>query len=371
VVTVTLDHASASNITMTFFTTNATAEYPDDYAYSNGTLTIQAGATSATVTIKVEGDTEDEGVSETFGLWFDNAVNAGFSDSNAVCTIIDDETIEMDVYGNGLMITNNDVTPRVDDNTEFGNATMAEGGLTAFRSPGGVVEVDENLGGTDVEWTLDGSVLSDVLTADGNYTYIIDGTFDSGDCTFMLYATNYGFSIPANATILGVQLEYQKYSPTDDSIDRVVRLVIDGAKQGEDKSITSVMWPDVHSNTVYGGPADTWGLSLTPSNINASGFGIAVAAEATAGNEDVYIDHLGLRVYYDVPGDDVTNFLEHTFVVTNSGGAEVCLTGTPVVVISGAHSNDFVVTADPATNIPGGTDRLWCLRAIQVSLRAT
>jgi hypothetical protein len=44
-----------------------------------------------------------------------------------------------------------------------------------------------------------------------------------------------------------------------------------------------------------------------------------------------------------------------TFTIANTGDATLSLTGTPVVVVSGAHSNDFTVTLDPTNAIAAGT----------------
>lgn len=46
--------------------------------------------------------------------------------------------------------------------------------------------------------------------------------------------------------------------------------------------------------------------------------------------------------------------LSHIFTITNAGRGELELTGTPYVVITGAHTNDFRVTAQPTTPVAGG-----------------
>ena len=52
----------------------------------------------------------------------------------------------------------------------------------------------------------------------------------------------------------------------------------------------------------------------------------------------------------------IDNTASQTFVIGNSGLAELGLTGAPLVEISGPHAGDFVVTATPASIIPVGGD---------------
>ncbi len=45
--------------------------------------------------------------------------------------------------------------------------------------------------------------------------------------------------------------------------------------------------------------------------------------------------------------------LQHTFTIENTGAATLTLTGAPIVEISGANGGDFVIVAQPASQIPG------------------
>lgn len=53
---------------------------------------------------------------------------------------------------------------------------------------------------------------------------------------------------------------------------------------------------------------------------------------------------------------------EHTFTVENRGDAEVQLTGTPAVAMTGPHASDFTVTAQPASPIPPGGSATFKVR---------
>lgn len=122
--------------------------------------------------------------------------------------------------------------------------------------------------------------------------------------------------------------------------DNSVRLVVGGSVTGDDKASGS-FWPgsDPDSYVSYGSSSDDWSASLTPTNVNASDFGVAVScksafsgpsvsyylkatnfgfsipAEATingvvfelerwtagGSGRDPRIDHMRLTVYYTVP----------------------------------------------------------------------
>jgi len=52
--------------------------------------------------------------------------------------------------------------------------------------------------------------------------------------------------------------------------------------------------------------------------------------------------------------DVTTGQVDHTFTIQNTGSADLNLTGTPKVVIAGAHADDFTVTADPTSTVASG-----------------
>jgi hypothetical protein len=89
--TISIAEASASDVNVDFATADDSAAAPDDYTAISGTATIAAGATSTTVTIKVQGDTTVE-PNEMFFVNLSNPVNATIDDNQGLGTIIDDDT---------------------------------------------------------------------------------------------------------------------------------------------------------------------------------------------------------------------------------------------------------------------------------------
>ena len=119
---VTLSHAADEAITVRYATFDRTATQPDDYTATTGTLTIPAGATTATISVTIVDDNLAEGtptwtkiclggvvsLCNQFGLWLDWYVNIGsetlllrldsptgavVDDGEATGTITDDEDL--------------------------------------------------------------------------------------------------------------------------------------------------------------------------------------------------------------------------------------------------------------------------------------
>ena len=88
--TVTLSAASASPITVSFGTTDGSAQAGFDYNSSSGTLTFAPGVTSQTLTVAVRGDQVRE-TDETFFMNLFNPSGVVLSDSQGQATITDDD----------------------------------------------------------------------------------------------------------------------------------------------------------------------------------------------------------------------------------------------------------------------------------------
>ncbi|MEI6622729.1 MAG: hypothetical protein WCP28_12565, partial [Actinomycetes bacterium] len=98
--------------------------------------------------------------------------------------------------------------------------------------------------------------------------------------TQYLNGTNYGFSIPAGATINGITVVINRTSTTNVNIelaDSVVQLYKGGVLSGNNKA-AGVEWPTSLGTATYGSGADLWGTTWTPAQVNSSSFGVALAA---------------------------------------------------------------------------------------------
>lgn len=116
--------------------------------------------------------------------------------------------------------------------------------------------------------------------------------------THYLKVTNFGFPVPTAATMLGVLAEVQRKALFGLINDNSVKLVKGGVISGTDKA-TGAGWPTTEAYASYGGSTDLWGLSLTPADINDSGFGIVVASSQIVGDQ-AFIDFIRLTVYFEL-----------------------------------------------------------------------
>lgn len=88
--TVTLSSSSSSTVTFGYATQNGTATAPADYTAKQGTLQMNPGTTTRTVTITVKGDRVVE-PNETFFVNITAATNASIADGQGTGTITNDD----------------------------------------------------------------------------------------------------------------------------------------------------------------------------------------------------------------------------------------------------------------------------------------
>lgn len=121
--------------------------------------------------------------------------------------------------------------------------------------------------------------------------------YPSAVTTKYLRASSFGFAIPGGATIDGVLAEAGIWSSAGGaSYDNSIKLCVGGTISGNNKA-NGTAWPASYVSKQWGGAADLWGLSLTDSDVNNSGFGFGVAC-GVGGFDQVYMDYMYLYVFY-------------------------------------------------------------------------
>jgi hypothetical protein len=119
-----------------------------------------------------------------------------------------------------------------------------------------------------------------------------------------LDATNFGFSIPSNATITGIEVRVERGASTSSAIrDNNVQLLKAGAPVGSNKAVTGSTWGSGDSTRTYGNSGDLWATTWTPAEVNASTFGLRFQARNSSGSSaTAYVDFIDIEVhYYTVP----------------------------------------------------------------------
>lgn len=92
--TISLSASSQSDVTAQWMTADGSATAGTDYQSGNGTVSIAAGQTSASLTVTVTGDTVEE-PDETLDLVLSNPSNATIADGTGRGTIVNDDTAQV------------------------------------------------------------------------------------------------------------------------------------------------------------------------------------------------------------------------------------------------------------------------------------
>ena len=166
---------------------------------------------------------------------------------------------------------------------------------TGWISPGTGSE-DATIG--TQSWDLySGYDLSGIFAADDSN---IEGAyFYSAATTKYIVGSNFGFSIPEGATIDGILVEILQKG--NNTVENSIKIVKGGTIQGDENS-TEVSLPSTYTYVSYGGSDDLWGLSWSDTDINASTFGVGFAVDGYNYNDDAYVDHIRIKVYYTEGG---------------------------------------------------------------------
>ena len=166
-----------------------------------------------------------------------------------------------------------------------------------------------NVGGPGSEdWSNPGNITAD----DTSYATVgLSSWF--GSTSEYLQGTNYGFNIPAGATIDGIQVSIMRQSDSssgDNINDAVVRLIKNGTIVGDNKA-TSSNWNNNWVAATYGGPIDLWGETWTDADINDPDFGVALSVinDETWRTRTARVDYMQITVTYTVPLPPTTTTL--------------------------------------------------------------
>lgn len=168
--------------------------------------------------------------------------------------------------------------------------TAPSGTISVTASPSACINVADI--GTRSWSTLTGPFASDDAYA----------TASVGDnqTTNYLQCTGYGFTIPPNATIVGVTVSMERRASDTLVRDAAMRLVKAGTIQATDRS-TATNYTTADVVEAHGGTTDLWGDTWTPANINDPDFGAAFAsrkAGTSGGTRTVRVDHMQITVTY-------------------------------------------------------------------------
>jgi alpha-tubulin suppressor-like RCC1 family protein/archaellum component FlaG (FlaF/FlaG flagellin family) len=208
---------------------------------------------------------------------------------------------EMNVSGNNVTIASGDSIPSTTDHTNFGNVMAAGGSLTRT------------------------FVISNHTAVALNLTGAPKVTLSGPDA--------------ADFTVTG-----QPSSPVQEFIPTVFTIRYSPADVGTSSATVSIANDDPDENPYT---FSIQGAGVTP-EMSVRGNNVEISSGDTTPNSNDHTHYGSVLVTGETRA--------RTFTIRNIGLADLNITGTPKVVVSGAHAADFTVTADLtiASVIPGG-----------------
>ena len=198
----------------------------------------------------------------------------------------------------------------------------------------------------DNDWISTSPITAD----DGTEAQITAATYDAGDHSYRLKATNFGFDadVPAGSTINGITVEIDRRDFAGDAQDQEVRLYDStGTLVGDDKQ-TADSWPATLAIATYGGAADTWTSGLDADDIRSAGFGVALIVLANSANTDIGVDFIRVTIDYTPPSPSGTGAISLAATTTSGTGVETfTATGavtTAATTTDGTGAETFTAT---------------------------
>ena len=152
----------------------------------------------------------------------------------------------------------------------------------------------------DTGWRTTGTIVSS--TGWTNFTTARLNTSDNSRATTAgtTYGvcSTYGFTIPAGATINGIEVQVEGRSSVAGTVDYGAGLSWDGGTSWTTEKTDSYTSTTDATDT-FGGAADTWGRTWTVAEFANANFQFRV--HKISGTPDLQIDFIQMRVHYTAP----------------------------------------------------------------------
>jgi Tfp pilus assembly protein PilX len=251
---------------------------------STGTVINPSGAGGGALTRRLTRTAQVYGVNDGASV---SAWSRMYHDNVSTCLTIEDVDITFPVASRG------DICMR-GSATITGAQTTVEAGDDITMTSTEPVTGTARSAGAGAGWpTSPGNIVS---SNNQHASTTVAGNTQSAN----LDATGFGFTIPADATITGIQASIERSASHTSSIDdQDVYLLLAGATRGSDKGKTSTYWGTSDQTSSYGGSTDLWTATWTPADVNASTFGVRVKADNDNGSSrSAFVDHIQITVWY-------------------------------------------------------------------------
>lgn len=176
--------------------------------------------------------------------------------------------------------------------------------------------------GIGANWTNPGRIVSD------NNSYATTSLAANAVSRY-IYGLDYGFNIPATATITGIVVTIGRESSgsgANSVRDVNVRLIKANTIDNNDNKAIAADWPFNEAAQSYGSPTDLWNTTWTPAQINSAQFGAALSVQAEGSSRTASVDYIRITVHYTLPP-----------TITGFNPNNACSGTTPNVIITGTN----------------------------------
>lgn len=139
---------------------------------------------------------------------------------------------------------------------------------------------------------------TNIQVDDGNYA---SSAMSAGEDSMALYAQNFGFAIPSSATITNVSFSYIRYTSSPVVRENIIAMLDgDGTPSATNNASLFVGFDTSDETITKSGDSAYWGLTLTPTLVNDTSFGLKI--KANAGNTaTAYVQYVSCTVTYTLP----------------------------------------------------------------------
>jgi hypothetical protein len=193
-----------------------------------------------------------------------------------------------------------------------------------------------------------------------------------------LICTGFNLAIPNSATNFQVICNvwtYNNITLSSDVIEADVFLTLDGTlpagnNAGGDQFYTTNTGPYTpEGQQTFGSLSGSWGLSLSPSDITSSTFGVMISPSSSVQN---FIDAVQLVITFDLPTPTPTPTPSATVTVTPTFTPTPTITGSPTITPTQSITPTATVTVTPSsTNAVTPTPTPTTTRTPSVTVTAT
>lgn len=168
---------------------------------------------------------------------------------------------------------------------------------TGWVSPG--TAATEDTGSDDVDWTNPGNITA------SDSSFATWSGIVANRTTYLIKATNFSFSLPSNAEIVGIEMRRQAVWESAGGgvlgTEVNTQLRTTAGVKGDNQSGTT--WDsNISAYKTTGSSSDLWGATWSVSEINDSGFGVGIRIryDGPGSSPEFRLDHVQLKIHYTI-----------------------------------------------------------------------